>query len=468
MMKFIDWFLPDAANFDRAEQSLARNFVFTHLFGPLLSQPIGVFLYMTDPDPGFACWTIIICTWLFWLLPVLLKLTERLQLVALISVELLAFTALFGAFHYGGVSSPFLPWLIISLLLGFFYLHDRPLLVIGMFALNILTFSLAYLAFGFPTHVPLADLQKVGWLSIMGAAVYMSWMAAYYASITSKRSAIERETERHRETAQRLQVAKEAADEATRLKSIFVAKMSHELRTPLNAVIGYSEMLLESFEDQGRSESKRADLRRINAAGKHLLALVADVLDMSRIETQSDKFKITTFDVEWLAGDVISTAQHLVEDNGSKLSLSCIGRLGTMQSDSTKIRQVLLNLLGNAAKFTRNGTVTLAIRRETKPGGDWIEFQVRDTGIGIAPEGLARLFQNFGQATTGIAGQYGGTGLGLSISQKLCLLMGGSISVTSELGKGSCFTVHLPAAGRASRSSAPETASGRLPQVVTA
>ncbi|MCO5093555.1 ATP-binding protein [Bosea sp. (in: a-proteobacteria)] len=464
MLKFIDWFLPEAAKFDSAERSLGRNFVFTHLFGPLLSQPIGVFLYLIDPDPGFACWAIIVCTWLFWLLPFVLKLTGQLQLTALISVELLAFTALFGAFHYGGVSSPFLPWLIISLLLGFFYLHDRPLLVLGMFALNIVTFSAAYLAFGFPTLVPLEELQKVGWISILAAAVYMSWMAVYYASITAKRSEIERETERHRETAQRLQAAKEAADAATHLKSIFVAKMSHELRTPLNAVIGYSEMLLENFEDEGRSESKCADLRRINAAGKHLLALVSDVLDMSRIETQNDSFAITVFDVGWLAEEAVSTAQHLAEENGSRITLNCIGKLGTMQSDSTKVRQVILNLLGNAAKFTTDGSITLAVRREAKPGGDWIEFQVRDTGIGIAPEGLARLFQNFGQATAGISGRYGGTGLGLAISQKLCVLMGGTISVASEPGKGSCFTVRLPALRSTAEARHPEAAQDGAPR----
>jgi signal transduction histidine kinase len=342
------------------------------------------------------------------------------------------------------------------------------LLVLGLFALNILTFSLAYSVYGFPTLVPLEQLQKVGWISILAAAVYMSWMAAYYASITSKRSEIERETERHRETGQRLQAAKEAADAATHMKSIFVAKMSHELRTPLNAVIGYSEMLLESFEDKGCSESKRTDLQRINAAGKHLLALVADVLDLSRIETQHEKFKVTTFDVGWLAEDVVSTAQHLVEENGSRLSLNCVGKLGTMQSDSTKVRQIILNLLGNAAKFTTNGSVTLAVRRDAKPGGDWIEFQVRDTGIGIAPDGMARLFQNFGQATAGISGQYGGSGLGLSICQKLCVLMGGTISVASELGKGSCFTVRLPAVRREDAAHAPEASFGALPRVVSA
>src|SRR5216683_3110379 len=128
LIGIIDWFIPSVAKVERSEHSLARNFVFTHLFGPALSQSISLFLYLSDPHPGFACWTVIICIWLFWTLPLVYKLTANLQLSALISVELLAFTSLFGAYYYGGVSSPFLPWLIISLLLGFFYLSERPIL----------------------------------------------------------------------------------------------------------------------------------------------------------------------------------------------------------------------------------------------------------------------------------------------------------------------------------------------------
>lgn len=443
LLNLIDWFVPEASKFERSELSLGRNFVFTHLFGPLLSQSISLFLYLTDPAPGFACWTIIVCTWAFWLLPFLLKYTRNLQLCALISVELLAFTALFGAFHYGGVSSPFLPWLIVSLLLGFFYLSDKPLLVIVLFALNIVSFYLGYVVYGFPQLVPLSQLEPVGWISILSATIYMSWMAIYYANITSMRSDLEREAERHRATSIRLRQAKELADAANRSKSIFLAKMSHELRTPLNAVIGYSEILLETFEPDERNAHKRVDLGRINAAGKHLLALVADVLDLSKIESNSIELKIESFDLAEFARDIVTTTQRLAAEKGNALTLTCIGGLGTVSTDATKLRQVVLNLISNAAKFTEAGTIGLTVRRDRKGAADWIEIQVRDTGIGITPEQLQRLFQNFGQATAGTAGKYGGTGLGLAISQKFCALMGGGVSVTSDPGRGSCFSVRV-------------------------
>jgi signal transduction histidine kinase len=443
LLHYIDWFIPDAARFERSELSLARNFVFTHLAGPLLSQSISLFLFLTDPDPGFACWTVIVCIWLFWLLPFVLKFTRDLQVAALISVELLAFTALFGAFHYGGVSSPFLPWLIVSLLLGFFYLSDRSWLVIGLFACNIGVFLAAYCLWGFPQQVPLSQLTTVGWISILSATVYMSWMAIYYANIMSMRSELERETERHRATAIRLREVKEQADIANRSKSIFLAKMSHELRTPLNAVIGYSEILLENVEPDAGDRSRRADLERINAAGKHLLSLVADVLDLSKIESNSIDLKIERFDLRDLVSDVVTTTQHLAVEKGNVLSLTCIGQLGIVSTDPTKLRQVLLNLIGNAAKFTERGQIALSVRRDMKSGGDWIELQVRDTGIGLDRAQIGRLFQNFAQATPATARTYGGSGLGLAISQKFCALMGGAITVTSEPGRGSCFTVRV-------------------------
>jgi signal transduction histidine kinase len=446
LLKVLDWFIPEAAKRDRSDLGLARNFVFTHLFGPALAQSMSVFLYLTDPAPGFAAWTMILCIWSFWLLPFVLKITKKLQLVAMLSVETLAFASLFGAYHYGGVGSPFMPWLIISLLLGFFYLSDRPLLVVGMFTANLLGFYAAYAWNGaFPERVALADLSTLGWISIFSAAVYMSWMAVYYANMIAMRSELQREAERHRATAVRLRQAKELADKANKARSIFLAKMSHELRTPLNAVIGYSEILLEDNEAAGGNEAKTADLRRINAAGKHLLSLLTDVLDVSKIEANSMQVSVETFALGRFVEEVVATCRPLVAEKGNSLVVRVADEAAAVATDATKLRQATLNLLSNAAKFTTGGVITLTVRRDEKPAGDWIEIAVQDTGIGISEEELPKLFQDFGQATASTASKYGGTGLGLALSQTLCSLMGGNISVESEPGRGSRFTIRVPA-----------------------
>jgi signal transduction histidine kinase len=443
LVAFIDWFIPAAAKAERSERGLAQNFVFTHLFGPALSQSISLFLYLSDPHHGFACWMMIVCIWLFWALPFVYKLTANLQLSALISVELLAFTSLFGSYFYGGVSSPFLPWLIISLLLGFFYLSERPILVVGLFTFNILGFCCAYLMWGFPELVSQHQLSTVGWISILSATIYMSWMAIYYANMIAMRSELEREAERHRETAVRLRQAKDMADAANRAKSIFLAKMSHELRTPLNAVIGFSEILLENVDMDGKNTHKKLDLERINSAGKHLLSLVTDVLDLSKIESNFIELKIEEFDLNEMVHEVIANVQPMVAEKGNKLVVKCRSDLGIVSTDQTKLRQAALNLMSNAAKFTENGTIILSVQRRRSQAGDWIEMQVQDTGIGIEQSDMGRLFQNFGQATAATANRYGGTGLGLALSQKLCALMGGGISATSEPGRGSCFTIRV-------------------------
>jgi len=445
-LRIIDWFIPDAAKSERSELNLARNFVFTHLAGPLLSQSICVFLYLSDPNPGFACWTVIVCTWLFWTLPFVYKWSGNLPKTAIVTVELLAFTSLFGAYYYGGVSSPFLPWLIVSLLLGFFYLSKIPSLVVAGFSFNILVFCGAHYLWGFPELVAKQDLATVGWISILSATIYMSWMAIYYSNMMSMSSEIEHETESHRETALQLREAKDMADVANRAKSIFLAKMSHELRTPLNAVIGFSEILLENVEFDGKAEtkeSKKADLKRINAAGQHLLSLVTDVLDLSKIESNFIELKPEQFDLRETVRGIVANVEPMVSKNGNKLIVKCADDLGIVSTDATKLRQVALNVLSNAAKFTEGGTVTLSVYRRKSPAGDWIEIQVQDTGIGIAQSELANLFQNYGQANRTTSTKYGGTGLGLALSKKLCGLMGGGITATSELGRGSCFTIRV-------------------------
>ena len=443
--RLMDWFVPDSARRERSDLGLAQNYIFTHLFGPLMAQSICVFLYVTDPHPGFVVWTMIAAIWSFWTLPFLLKFTGNLRLVALLSVEILAFASLFGSFHYGGVSSPLFPWLLIALLLGFFYLGDRPWLVLGLFTVNVGAFIAAYLLNGgFAERVPASHLSMVGWVSILSATVYMSWMCLYYVSTIALRSDLEKEAERHRNTSVRLRQAKEQADQANLSRSIFLAKMSHEFRTPLNAVIGYSELLLEHGQDTGADEQKLSDLKRINTAGQHLLALVTDVLDLSRIETNSMNLTVTTFPLDQLIDDVAATSRPLMDKNENQLVIRAVDDLKDVTTDQTKLRQVLLNLLSNAAKFTEGGAVTLTVRREQRPGGDWIEAQVDDTGIGMAEKDLTKLFQVFAQVNASTS-KYGGTGLGLAVSQRLCALMGGGITVTSTVGHGSSFTVRLPA-----------------------
>ena len=233
----------------------------------------------------------------------------------------------------------------------------------------------------------------------------------------------------------------EAAD---RHKSEFLANMSHELRTPLNAIIGYSEMLQEDAADLG-AEQFTDDLKRINAAGKHLLELINAVLDLSKIEAGKMELYLETFDVAGLVRDIVAVIQPLAARNTNRLDLHCPDGIGAMRADLTKVRQALFNLLSNACKFTNRGTVSLAIAREARDGRDWIIFSVSDTGIGMTPDQIARLFEAFSQADAATTRKYGGTGLGLALSRRLCRMMGGDVTVESEAGRGSTFTVRLPA-----------------------
>jgi signal transduction histidine kinase len=244
--------------------------------------------------------------------------------------------------------------------------------------------------------------------------------------------------------ASQLRVAKEAAEAADRTKSQFLANMSHELRTPLNAIIGYSEMLQEMAQDEDQEEFI-PDLQKITSAGKHLLELINDILDLSKIEAGKMTLSAETFDLAPLIEQVAATVHPLVQKNGNTLEVISAPDLGQMHADATRLRQCLLNLLSNASKFTDKGTITLKTDRQLYQGRDWLLFRVSDTGIGMTLEQLQKLFSRFSQADASTTRKYGGTGLGLAITKGFCQMMGGDVTVESEIGKGSTFTIYLPA-----------------------
>ena len=238
--------------------------------------------------------------------------------------------------------------------------------------------------------------------------------------------------------------ARTEAIESNQAKSQFLANMSHELRTPLNAIIGYSEMLSEQAEDDDKQEYIE-DLERIRKSGIYLLEMINGVLDLTKIEAGKLEVSLSRFDVRDLLNEVVMTFQPLMKKNSNRFEESKFDHLGVMNSDLTKVRQILLNLLSNASKFTQEGSITLDAERKTVNGSDWLSFKVSDTGIGIDPEQAERIFDAFAQADGSTSRKYGGTGLGLTISKEFCEMLGGNISVENNPGQGSVFTVELPA-----------------------
>ena len=274
---------------------------------------------------------------------------------------------------------------------------------------------------------------------------------------------LEEEIFHRKQTQEELLNAKHAAEEANRAKSTFLANMSHELRTPLNAIIGYSEMLEEETRDSGKIENVQ-DLRKIQASGKHLLSLINDVLDLSKIEAGKMVLHLETFEVSQVIEEMVTTLQPAAAKNGNSIHVHLADNVNLMRADITKVRQILFNLLSNACKFTDHGTVSVKVEEIKTEDRDWIQFQVRDTGIGISAKQKENLFQEFAQADASIARKYGGTGLGLAITHRFVQLMKGCIWVESEPGQGAVFTVRLPAqvVTESSESAQPESA-GKVP-----
>ncbi len=238
--------------------------------------------------------------------------------------------------------------------------------------------------------------------------------------------------------------ARDASESANRAKSTFLAAMSHELRTPLTAIIGFSEMLITDAEMDGKTDSVE-DLKRINSSGRHLLSLINDILDISKVEAGKMELHLENFELSGLLKEVTDAIRPLVANKENNLVVERVEKVSAMRADVIKVRQCLFNLLSNANKFTSKGEVKLTLRSFVDDGETWVAFDVRDSGIGISPEQMTRLFKVFSQADESTSRKYGGTGLGLALTKQFCEMMGGTVTVQSELGKGSTFSIVIPA-----------------------
>lgn len=443
----VDWFIPEKLAADREMSKQAHVFLVSHIFGPFIGNTVPLTLFLLDPTPGYPVAVLALSITGFWVFPFLLRFTAKYNLLALASVENLIFCILWSCYHYGGVASPILPWVLVIPLLAFFYLGPVPSLrmaAMGLFAVNVAIACALYVFVYAPVHdLPDASELALGIISTVAASLYVIMMSLYYARILASQAELENEVKQHLSTAAQLREATAAAERSDAAKSEFLAKTSHELRTPLNAVIGYSEMLLEEAE-AAKDDFGVSDLQRIRNAGQQLLSLVNDLLDLSKIAAGKMELFVEDANIGRLIAATAEQFRERAEARGILLEVEITEDLGSIACDAHKIGQITSQLVSNAVKFTENGRVTVAAKRVTGPVGAMLQLSVEDTGIGMSEEMMPSLFDAFNGAEDYSSSKYGGTGLGLALSQNLAVLMGGDIAVRSEPGKGSLFTVSLP------------------------
>jgi signal transduction histidine kinase len=443
----IDWFIPQRLQRQPDTQERARLFVISHFSGA----PLGllVLLYLHDVDPAQQARHGLMFAGVvsFLAYPFLLRATGWFHLLSFASVEQMGLVALYGAYQYGGPASPFLPWLIAIPVIILYHLGDRRLyrvLVFLALGVHLLGFYVIYRHWpGFPAHFPPADFTGVGLISLFCAAVFVATTSLYHSSVIgAQRAELESEVCARRLTEVKLREAKEEAERANRAKSEFLAKMSHELRTPLNAIIGFAQVIgreLLGSVGVARYAEYGGDIER---SGHHLLRIISEILDLAKIETGKLVLDETDFDLVLVIQQAIDLMRPLAEARGVPILFEPPPQGIDFHGDELRIKQILLNLLSNAAKFTeRGGVIKLVVSREP---GHGVKLAVSDTGIGIPADDLERVLQPFEQVGNATTSNAGGTGLGLPLSRELAVLHGGTLSLASAPGSGTTVTVSFP------------------------
>jgi signal transduction histidine kinase len=443
----LDWFIPKHLRQDPTMHRRARMYLIAHLFGTPLAFVLAGYLYAIDPHPGAAFWIILGLMAAFYVYPFVLRATGRQVLLAPISVQHLAFLILFGSYHYGGASSPFLTWIAVTPLAGAFYLGGHPvvrLLALAGIAAQLLIFYALYeLGYPFPEHVPLAALSGVGIVSALCTCLFVAMMSLYYAGIVAaQQRQFEREVASHRLTEVKLRNAKEDAERADRAKSAFLANTSHELRTPLNAIIGFSEVIRGETFGPIDNPRYRDYLKDIYDSGCHLLRIINDILDLSKIE--AGKATIDSEEQVELAAAVEAAArmvQPQAEIEKIAMTLDLAGALPPVNGSARMLQQVFINLLSNAVKFTPSGG-SVTVRGEAR--ADTVAISISDTGIGMSEDDIELALTAFGQVDSRMTRRYDGTGLGLPLAKAIVELHRGRLEIVSNPGRGTTVTVALP------------------------
>ncbi len=444
LLSLVDAFLPPAVRQEADVHARARLFVASHFAAAPFGLLVAGYLVLTEAAPGLEASILVGAVSALWLYPVALRLTGKFDLLTALSLEHTALIVLFGAYNYGGLSSPFLPWLLGLPVIAIFHFAARPAIEALIFA--VLALHLAGLYWLYTATTELASDRlfiAVGLFSVFGAALFVAVTAIYNSTILSaQKRALQREVEFRLLTEAKLRETSAEAERASRAKSEFLANMSHELRTPLNAIIGFSEIISAQMLGPIGTKQYAGYSEDISRSGKHLLKIIGEILDLTKIETGKFVLSEGSFDLSELVARTVDEARAGAAERGIELALQGADGAVTFHGDEGRVRQMLQELLSNAVKFTgRGGAVTVVLTAEPGRG---IGIEIADTGIGIPAADIHRVLLPFEQVGQAMARSTGGTGLGLPLARELAMQHGGSLTLESELGRGTTVRVLFP------------------------